>query len=118
MSARHGIEVAAATNAREAIRGVDIVSICTSTNEPVFQNSWLEPGMHVTNLTSADVEPSLPRMVDVAIRAGEATPRLARTTEQAFYGVQVFWATWQGRSRSETWCHTSICRPRLSTCRA
>ncbi len=86
MSARHGIEVAAATNAREAIRGVDIVSICTSTNEPVFQNSWLEPGMHVTNLTSADVEPSLPRMVDVAIRAGEATPRLARTSEQAFYG--------------------------------
>src|SRR5437016_3737320 len=86
MSTRHRIEVEAAENAREAIRGVDIVSICTSTNEPVFQNSWLEPGMHVTNLTSADVEPSLPRMVDVAIRAGEATPRLARTTEQAFYG--------------------------------
>jgi len=86
VSARHRIEVEAAANAREAIRGVDIVSICTSTNEPVFQNGWLEPGMHVTNLTSADVEPSLPRMVDVAIRAGEATPRLARTTEQAFYG--------------------------------
>src|SRR5947209_4554220 len=86
VSARHRIEVERAANAREAVRGVDIVSICTSTNEPVLQNSWLEPGMHVTNLTSADVEPSLPRIVDVAIRAGEATPRLARTTEQAFYG--------------------------------
>src|SRR5437763_205107 len=86
MSARHGIEVAAAANAREAVRGVDIVSICTSTNEPVFQNSWLEPGMHVTNLTSADVEPSLPRIGDVAIRAGEATPKLARTTAQELDG--------------------------------
>ena len=82
----HGIEVESASNAREAVRGVDIVSICTSTNEPVFENDWLEPGMHVTNLTSADVRPNLPQVVDVAVRAGEATPRLAKTTEQVFYG--------------------------------
>jgi alanine dehydrogenase len=86
MSARHGIEVTPAQSAREAVRGVDIVSICTSTNEPVFENAWLEPGMHVTNLTSADVEPSLPGRVDVAVRAGEATPRLDRITPHTFYG--------------------------------
>src|SRR5215471_13917195 len=86
VSKRHSIEVEPAPNAREAVRGVDIVSICTSTNEPVFQNDWLEPGMHVTNLTSADVSPDLPHVVDVAVRAGEATPRLAKTTEQVFYG--------------------------------
>ena len=84
MSARHRIEIEAAGNAREAVRGADIVSICTSTNEPVFHNEWLEPGMHVTNLTSADIEPSLPRDVDVAIRAGEATPKLAAKTAEAF----------------------------------
>src|SRR4029077_7118835 len=72
--------------AREAVRGVDIVSICTSTNEPVFENNWLEPGMHVPNLTSADVQPNLPQVVDVAVRAGEATPRLAKTTDHVFYG--------------------------------
>ena len=77
VSKRHGIKVEQSPSAREAVRGVDIVSICTSTNEPVFENEWLEPGMHVTNLTSADVKPDLPQVVDVAVRAGEATPRLA-----------------------------------------
>ena len=86
MSDRHGIDVEAAASAREAVRGADIVSICTSTNEPVFENAWLEPGMHVTNLTSADVAPTLPSTVDVAIRAGEATPRLEATSQQIFYG--------------------------------
>ena len=82
---RHGIEAVGAASARDAVKGVDIVSICTSSNEPVFFNEWLEPGMHVTNLTSADIEPSLSRAVNVAMRAGEATPRLARTSDQAFY---------------------------------
>jgi alanine dehydrogenase len=86
VSQRHIVEVEPAVSAREAVRGVDIVSICTSTNEPVFENNWLEPGMHVTNLTSADIHPSLPKVVDVAVRAGEATPRLAKTTDQVFYG--------------------------------
>jgi alanine dehydrogenase len=86
VSARHGIEVEPASSARDAVRGVDIVSICTSTNEPVFENDWLEPGMHVTNLTSADIDPSLAAAVNVAVRAGEATPKLARTSQQVFYG--------------------------------
>ena len=86
VSKRHGIEVEPVASAREAVRAVDIVSICTSTNEPVFENDWLEPGMHVTNLTSADVQPNLPQVVDVVVRAGEATPRLAKTTDHVFYG--------------------------------
>jgi len=85
MSNRHGIEVEPSADASETVRGTDIVSICTSTNEPVFKNEWIEPGMHVTNLTSADIEPSLPRRVDVAVRAGEATPKLQTAGEEAFY---------------------------------
>jgi alanine dehydrogenase len=86
MSERHGIAVEPAASPQEAVRGVDIVSCCTSTNEPVFFNDWLEPGMHVTNLTSAEIEPSLPRKVDVALRAGEATPRLEKLPPEAAYG--------------------------------
>ena len=85
MTEQHGIEIEPAGSAGDAVRGVDIVSVCTSSNEPVFFNEWLEPGMHVTNLTSADIEPNLSRAVDVAVRAGEATPRLAAPTEQRFY---------------------------------
>jgi alanine dehydrogenase len=85
MADRHGLDVAPAESARAAVRGVDIVSCCTSTNEPVFFNEWLEPGMHITNLTSSEIEPSLPRVVDVALRAGEATPRLERLPPEAGY---------------------------------
>jgi ornithine cyclodeaminase/alanine dehydrogenase-like protein (mu-crystallin family) len=85
MSARHGLEVIAAGSAREAAQGSDIVAICTSSNEPVFFNSWLEPGQHVTNLTSADIEPTLANTVDVAVRAGEATPRLKSYADHTFH---------------------------------
>ena len=85
MAERHKVEVEPAASAREAVRGVDIVSCCTSTNEPVFFNEWLEPGMHVTNLTSSEIEPSLPRTIDVAMRAGEATPRLEKLPPEADY---------------------------------
>jgi alanine dehydrogenase len=71
---------------------MDIVSVCTSSNEPVFLNSWLEPGQHVTNLTSADIEPTLSRAVDVAMRAGEATPRLEQNSDQTFYARAGFLA--------------------------
>ena len=85
MEQRHGVKVEVAASARDAVRNVDIVSCCTSTNEPVFFNEWLEPGMHVTNLTSSEVEPDLPRIVDVAVRAGEATPRLEKLPPEADY---------------------------------
>ena len=85
MADLHGIGVEPVGSAREAVRGVDIVSVCTSSNEPVFLNEWLEPGMHVTNLTSVDVERDLYRIVDVAMRPGQATPRLERYSEQTFH---------------------------------
>jgi ornithine cyclodeaminase/alanine dehydrogenase-like protein (mu-crystallin family) len=85
MSARHGLEVIEARSAKEAVEGTDIVAICTSSNEPVFLNSWLEPGQHITNLTSADIEPALASAVDVAVRAGEATPRLRSYSDHTFH---------------------------------
>ena len=84
MSERHGVKVTAAQSARDAVHGADIVAICTSSNEPVFLNAWLEPGQHVTNLTSADIESSLARAVDVAVRAGEATPKLKDYSDHTF----------------------------------
>jgi alanine dehydrogenase len=85
MEALHGIEVVPKESAREAVRGADIVSCCTSTNEPVFFTDWLEPGMHVTNLTSSEFEPSLIDKVDIGMRAGEATPRLEQLPPEADY---------------------------------
>jgi alanine dehydrogenase len=89
---RHGIEVTLASSARAAAKGADIISICTSSNQPVFMNEWLESGQHITNLTSADVEPSLSSSVDIAFRAGEATPRLEQISGDRFYARAGFLA--------------------------
>src|SRR6266700_667287 len=53
----HG-EQLAATDARaravetaeEAVRGADVVCLCTSAGEPVVRLDWLAPGMHVTSV--------------------------------------------------------------------
>jgi ornithine cyclodeaminase/alanine dehydrogenase-like protein (mu-crystallin family) len=92
VEAKHGIEVTIAESARKAAEGADIVSICTSANQPVFMNDWLEPGQHVTNLTSADIESSLLRKADVTFRAGEGTPRLEQTSDDRFYARAGFLA--------------------------
>jgi ornithine cyclodeaminase/alanine dehydrogenase-like protein (mu-crystallin family) len=34
----------------EAVRGADIVALCTTSEEPVIQLEWLKPGAHVTSV--------------------------------------------------------------------
>ena len=42
-----GIDVLAASTAREAIESADIVVTMTGSNDPVFDGRWLRPGTHV-----------------------------------------------------------------------
>jgi ornithine cyclodeaminase/alanine dehydrogenase-like protein (mu-crystallin family) len=77
MRKMHRLDVEIVDSAREAVRDVDIAATCTSTAEPIFFNKWLEPGMHFTNVTSSEIEGTLSDAVDVAIRAGALTERLA-----------------------------------------
>src|SRR4029078_1503320 len=46
MSKMLGIEVRAVNSAREAVRGVDILSSCTDSMKPVYDAEWIEKGMH------------------------------------------------------------------------
>ncbi|MFQ5902159.1 MAG: ornithine cyclodeaminase family protein [Candidatus Binatia bacterium] len=85
MRAKHGIEVELAESAREAVRGVDIAACCASSIEPVFFKEWLEPGMHVADVTRASVEPGFLQAVDVAVRPGDATPYMESLPKCAFY---------------------------------
>lgn len=90
MSGRFGIEVAVADSAREAVKGVDIVSCCTSSIDPVFKTAWLEPGMHVTDVTWDETEPGFAHAVDIAIKMGESTPYLENPPPGAFYAAHGF----------------------------
>jgi len=40
----------AVETAEEAVRGADVVCLCTSAGEPVVSFDWLAPGMHVTSV--------------------------------------------------------------------
>lgn len=39
---------------REAVAGCDIVTTATSSNEPVFDGDWVEPGTHVNTMIGSD----------------------------------------------------------------
>jgi alanine dehydrogenase len=102
MSAKLGIAVEPVGSAREAVRGVDIVSCCTSSIDPVFKTEWLEPGMHVTDVTWDETEPGFARAVDVAIKMGESTPHLERLPPGAFYAAHGFLSYVAGQEREKS----------------
>src|SRR2546425_5166058 len=42
--------VRAVETAEEAVRGADVVCLCTNAGEPVISMDWLAPGMHITSV--------------------------------------------------------------------
>jgi ornithine cyclodeaminase/alanine dehydrogenase-like protein (mu-crystallin family) len=53
-SDRLGKRIVAVDHPRDAIQGCQIVTCATATMDPCFDGNWLEPGTHVTAITSAD----------------------------------------------------------------
>jgi alanine dehydrogenase len=53
-SKRVNRKVIAVDHPRQAVEGCEIVTAATAAMDPVFDGSWLEPGTHVTSITSPD----------------------------------------------------------------
>ncbi len=53
----------AVETAEEAVRGADVVCLCTSSGEPVISLDWLAPGMHITSVGYAPPGGELDRRV-------------------------------------------------------
>lgn len=70
MSAKLGIEVVPVASAREAVKGVDILSTATDSMTPTFEPGWLEPGMHIAMLGPCEVSPAAEARCSVRIRQG------------------------------------------------
>ena len=70
MSAKLGIEVEPMAGAREAVMGADILSSATDSMSPTFEADWLEPGMHVVNLSNCEVSAEAHERFDIVIRQG------------------------------------------------
>jgi len=76
---RHGIEVIAVDDPREAVRGADIVATCTDSMTPVLQPEWLEPGMHVVVLTPREIDAAIVQHFDVVVQQGREDMPMAET---------------------------------------
>ncbi len=79
MSEKLGVEVVPVDSAREAVRGVDILSTATDSMSPTFEPDCLEPGMHVAMLGPAEVSPQAESKFDVKIRQGIGGLKLPET---------------------------------------
>lgn len=79
MSAKLGIEVVPMAGAREAIKGADILSSSTDSMSPTFEAAWLEPGMHVVNLSNCEVSDEAHKRFDVVIRQGISGLKMPET---------------------------------------
>lgn len=53
-SDRLGKRIIAVDHPRDAVEGCQIVTCATATMDPCFEGAWLEPGTHVTAITSPD----------------------------------------------------------------
>lgn len=64
---RLGIPVIPTDSPEDAVRGADIVSMCTSSLTPIFSDTdWIEPGMHITGVVPVEVGEA-PHRADVVI---------------------------------------------------
>jgi alanine dehydrogenase len=70
MSDKLGLAVEAVDNAREAVRGVDILATATDSMQPVIEGDWLEPGMHVVNIGPLDLGADADARIDLVVRQG------------------------------------------------
>ena len=50
-----GLDIAPVDSAREAVRDVDMVVAATSSNVPVLDGQWLEPGVHLTSIVLSNI---------------------------------------------------------------
>lgn len=49
-----GIDMTAVDNPRDVIKGADVVICATSSNVPVFDGNWIEPGQHIVTVVGSN----------------------------------------------------------------
>jgi len=50
-----GLEIRPVESAKEAVAGMDIIVAATSSNVPVLDGHWLEPGVHLTSIVLSNI---------------------------------------------------------------
>ena len=67
MRGKTGVEVAASATAQEAVRGADVVLCATNSFAPVYVADWIEPGVHISTVQHAELDPAVFKKADVLV---------------------------------------------------
>src|SRR5207248_9198448 len=62
-----GVEVVARETAQEAVRGADVVLCATNSGAPVYVADWVEPGVHISTVQHAELDPDVIKKAQVLI---------------------------------------------------
>lgn len=82
MTAFLGVDVIPVDAPEDAIRKADVVLCATNTVDPIFFESWIEPGMHISSLKPPEIEPAAYKRADrVAIHSHDPQPLHSTTAE-------------------------------------
>jgi ornithine cyclodeaminase/alanine dehydrogenase-like protein (mu-crystallin family) len=80
MMDRLGIEVIAVANARDAVKGVDVVMCATSSMRPVIGADWIDPGTHISSLKRLELDATVVAAADVVVtHVRKAPAEIVRT---------------------------------------
>lgn len=88
-----GIPVEPCDRPEPVVQGSDIVATCTDSTGPVLTDpSWIEEGMHLTNVSSREWSWELVKRCHVVVQVGTET--LGPGTGQEGFERHYGWATW------------------------
>jgi len=86
MAAELGCEVVPCRSAGEAAADADIVSLCTSSQEPVLEPEHIRPGVHVTNVLTNELSAEAFARIEVVGLLARRTPMSAAGYVDDDYG--------------------------------
>ncbi len=67
MGERTGTDVVASATPQQAVGGADVVLCATNSWSPVFLADWIEPGVHVSTVQHAELDPDVFAKADVLV---------------------------------------------------
>ena len=67
MHERTGIDVVATGTPQEAVRGAHVVLCATNSFSPIYSADWVEPGVHISTIQQAELDPDVIRKAQVLV---------------------------------------------------
>jgi ornithine cyclodeaminase/alanine dehydrogenase-like protein (mu-crystallin family) len=100
-SERTGKRVIAVDHPRKAVEGCQIVTCATAAMDPCFDGAWLEPGTHVTCITSPDGTAMRRELDDTTFDRADVIVVLSNEQVEHDHQVDILGPVRRGRKRRE-----------------